>query len=152
MAEINFRMVWEPGFENKAWHYRSSLNPLGDAVRQETDKIGRTARALAFAEALRADADYRAARGSLARGGFRSNKLRFFYCRALAHSLKRYAATIRFSMVHAGDQNYGMVSSRHMAGHKIEFGGSDPKYKLGDTGAILNYPAYGFLRRAVHGS
>lgn len=152
MAEVWFRMVWEPGFENKAWHYRSSLNPLGDAVRYHTDQIGRTARALALAESLRVKADYRSARGSLTHGGYRSNRLRFFYLRALSSSLDVYAKTIRFSMVHAGDQNYGMVSSRHMAGHKIEFGGSDPKYKLGDTGAILNYPAYGFLRRAVRGS
>ena len=146
----SFRFVWEPGWQEKAWHFRSSLNPLGNAVRAATDQIGYRVRAQAEAEASRATVAWRSAQGSL-RGNFRQNKLRFFHARALSHSLRAYARSIRFIMVHGAAENYGAVVTYHKAGDRIEFGGNDPKYKLGDTGATLNYPAYGFLRRGLTG-
>lgn len=146
----DIKIVWEPGFEAKAFHFNSSLNPLGDLVRQVTDEIGNRARNAALAEAARWEGQRDTTKGLL-KSQFQNEKMRYFRAKAMAYSLKRYASTLRFTMEKSGDQNYGMVGSYHARGDRIEFGGSDNKMELGKTGVKLEYPAFGFLRRAVRG-
>jgi len=143
-------MEWEPGWEEKAWHFRSSMNPLGDAVREATDSIHRSVKATAEAEAARWR-DQRDTTKSLLKKSFRQEKLRYFRAKAMAYSLDIYVKTLKAVMVREGDQNYGMVASYHAAGDRIEFGGKDHHMKLGKTGEVLEYPAFGFLRRGVNG-
>lgn len=145
-----FHMEWEPDFEQTAWHFRSSMNPLGDVVRQTTDEIHRRVKAAAEAEAARWK-DTRDTTKGLLKKSLKQEKLRFFRARGMAYSLDVYVKTLRAVMVKDGEQNYGMVASYHAAGDRIEFGGKDPTIRLSKTGEVLDYPAFGFLRRGVNG-
>jgi hypothetical protein len=147
---MTFRFEWEEGWENKAFHFRSSLNPLGDAVREATDAIGARARAIAQQEAARWTDTRDTTKGTLKKN-FRTEKLRFYRAKAMAYSLNAYVSTLKNIMVRDGDANYGAVVSYHARGAEIEFGGKDPKLELGKTGEYLEYPAFGFLRRALGG-
>lgn len=148
MADVY--VEWEDGWESKAFHFNSSLNPLGDAVREATDKIGQTARGHASAEAARWSQTRDTTRTLLKRN-FHTEKLRYFRAKAMAYSLDIYVKTLRFTMERGGDMDFGRVGSYHAAGDRIEFGGTDPRIELGRTGQRLEYPAFGFLRRAMGG-
>lgn len=144
------RFEWEDGFEEKAFHWRSSLNPLGDLVRECTDEIGERTRQIARAEQTRWKGTADSTKGLLKKN-FREEKLRFYRAKAMAYSLDIYVKTLRNSMVRDGAANYGIVETMHARGAEIEFGGTDPKLELGRTGKFLEYPAFGFLRRALGG-
>lgn len=143
-------IVWEPDFEEQALHFRSSLNPLGDVVRETTNKIGARVKAIAEGEAQHAAAEAEATK-VYQHSNLQDQKLRYFRAKAMSFSLKNYARMVRFYMVRAGDANYGMVAATHAAADKIEFGGKDHKIQLGKTGEYLEYPAFAFLRRGVSG-
>lgn len=147
-----YRFEWEEGWEEKAFHFRSSLNPLGDAVREATDEIGLRARQHAEVEAARWKDSAKTTKGLLKKS-FRQEKLRYFRAKAMAYSLDLYVKTLRFTMERGeAEGNYGTVTSYHAAGDRIEFGGVDSKVELGKkTGQFLDYPAYAFLRRALNG-
>lgn len=144
------RFEFEEGWEEKAFHWRSSLNPLGDLVRECTDEIGERARGHAEAERSRWQ-DHADSTKGLLKKNFKQEKLRFYRAKAMAYSLDVYVKTLRFSMVRDGAANYGVVETMHARGAEIEFGGTDPKLELGRTGEFLEYPAFGFLRRALGG-
>lgn len=145
---MSTRMEWEPGFEEKAWHYRSSLNPLGDAVREATDEIHARVRGAVDAELGRWQSQADSTAG-LAKKGHPSDRLRFFRSKAMAYSLRRYRDLLRPIMVHDGEENYGAVVAFHAAGDLIEYGGRDSRIQLGRTDEHLVYPAFGFLRRGL---
>ncbi len=144
------RFEFDDGWEEKAFHWRSSLNPLGDLVRECTDEIGQRTREIASAERERWKNQADSTKGLLKKN-FKQEKLRFYRAKAMAYSLDIYVKTLRNSMVRDGDANYGIVETLHARGLEIEFGGRDPKLELGRTGEFLEYPAFGFLRRALGG-
>jgi hypothetical protein len=145
----DFYFEHDESFGPKAVHVRSSLNPLGDMVREKTDEIGKRARALAEQEAARWKAQRDTTRGLL-KNDFQREKLRYFRARAMAMSLDLYVKTLRFTM-ESGEEVFGTVTAMHGAGDLIEFGGTDRRFKLGNTGQYLDYPAFAFLRRALNG-
>lgn len=141
---------WEAGWEVKAFHFRSSLNPLGNAVREETDKIAARVKAAAQHELGRFSGTREDAKAISKKN--RSERLRYFRNKAMAYSLQKYVETVRPIMVQAGDENYGAVVAYHAAADRIEFGGKDDKIELGKTGERLDYPAFAFMRRGLAGS
>lgn len=143
------RIEWEDGFEDEAWHYKSSLNPLGDTVRKATDEIYRRVRAGVESELARWETAAESTAQLGKKGGHQSDRLRFFRAKAMAYSLRKYKALLRPIMVHDGQENYGAVVSYHAAGAEIEFGGRDPKMQLGSTNEYLDYPAFAFLRKGL---
>lgn len=149
-SSSHIKIVWDEGFEAKAFHYRSSLNPLGDLVRTITDEIGHRAKRIVETETAVYEAERDSSKGLLKKE-YKTQKMRYYRAKAMAYSLKIYGQTIRMTMEKDGDQNYGMVASYHARGDRIEFGGTDDKIELGKTGIKLDYPAFGFLRRAVNG-
>lgn len=144
----NVYIEWDEGFEEQAFHWRSSLNPLGNQVRQVTDEISKRVIGLARNEAGRFSGTADDVRGII-RKNDRQERLRYFRNKAMAYSLKKYVELVKPIMVHDGKENYGAVVAYHAAADKIEFGGKDEQIELGKTGERLTYPAFAFLRRGL---
>lgn len=143
---------WEPDLtiREKAFHFRSSLNPLGDAVRDATDDLHRKVMAEVNQEIGRWE-DQQNTTKTLLKSDFRNAKARFYRAKAMAYSLRAYRSTLKAIMVKDADENYGAVVSYHAAGDSIEFGGVDQRITegRGESAPNLMYPAFGFLRRAL---
>ena len=147
------RFEFDPEFDDNVYRASnksgSSLKPLYDKVRAETDNAYVKTRELIAREAGRAESEVQAAK---ARRFSKSGKHSFNYAKAKAFALKSARTSVAPSMGFDGKEIYGRVAIYRRNSDSLEFGGTDPVVEIGrGTGEYIVHPAYSFLRRALDG-
>lgn len=147
MARTEFQ--FDPDFDDNVYHAsnksRSSLAPLFNLVRKQTDEIAARAKSILQLEAALAEQSATSNRNKR----FGNEKNTFLEAKARAFALTSAYNSLAASM---GTDNmiYGRVAINRKGSGTLEFGGADPVAEIGKgTGNYLVHPAYAFLRRAM---
>lgn len=147
MARVEFE--FDPDFDKNVYHAsnktRSSLAPLYNLVRKQTDEIAKRAKSILQLEAALAEQEAHSNRNKRfgnEREGFLVQKARAF---ALTSAYNSLSATMGTDI-----EIYGRVAINRKGSGTLEFGGADLVAEIGKgTGNYLQHPAYAFLRRAM---
>lgn len=145
------RFVQDPTAEQKIRSATGSMANVGLAIRNAADAVRDEARALAQGDA----AEAASRRDALKSQKFDpSTREAYLKAKAEAYALGKHAQMINaFETGGKGAEVVGHVVGDYAASAAIEFGGTDPKVKLGfgDDAQPLEHRAHGHLRRALRG-
>lgn len=140
---------FDPDFDDNVYHAsnktRSSLAPLFNLVRKQTDEIRNRAKTILELEAALAEQDASSNRNKR----FGNEKNTFLEKKAKAFAMQSALNSLSATMG-TDDMIFGRVAINRKGSGSLEFGGPDLVAEIGKgTGNYLVHPAYAFLRRAM---